>query len=319
MVATAYGHFNTIHQGHIRYLKYAKNLGEFLIIALIGNNDEYSFNQEERAEGLDLLGLADGIILLEDKELDLVLEKLKPKNLILGKEFKNTKDKLIQKVINSQINENRQVYFHAGELNYFNDNLLQNSKRKITNKRKEDFLNVCKKQNLKKENLIKTLSKLKKARIAVIGDTIVDQYAACEPIGMSAEAPVVVVKEISTRNFVGGAAIVAKHIKSLGAKVNLISIVGKDENAELVKKDLARNDIRDNLFVDDSRPTTFKKRYVVENQKLFRVSRLESNSIDSKIEYKIIKNLELIAPNVDCFVISDFVYGVVTKNIISKN
>ena len=28
-----YGHFTTIHPGHIRYLKHAKTLGNFLIIA----------------------------------------------------------------------------------------------------------------------------------------------------------------------------------------------------------------------------------------------------------------------------------------------
>ena len=33
------------------------------------------------------------------------------------------------------------------------------------------------------------------SRLLVLGDTIVDQYAACEAIGMSAEAPVVDVRE----------------------------------------------------------------------------------------------------------------------------
>ena len=58
----------------------------------------------------------------------------------------------------------------------------------------------------------------KEARLLVLGDTIVDQYAACEAIGMSAEAPVIVVKELQNKNFIGGAAVVASHINSLGAK-----------------------------------------------------------------------------------------------------
>ena len=72
----------------------------------------------------------------------------------------------------------------------------------------------------------------------VIGDTIVDQYSACEALGMSAEAPVVVVKELDTKNFVGGAAIVATHIKELGAKCDFISIVGQDEIAKYVDEKL---------------------------------------------------------------------------------
>ena len=48
----AYGHFTTIHAGHIRYLKHAKGLGSELIIALLDDGDDpkspkYAFNQKE--------------------------------------------------------------------------------------------------------------------------------------------------------------------------------------------------------------------------------------------------------------------------------
>ena len=48
----AYGHFSTIHPGHIRYLRHARGLGEKLLIALIGDegNMAYPFTQRERAE-----------------------------------------------------------------------------------------------------------------------------------------------------------------------------------------------------------------------------------------------------------------------------
>ena len=58
----------------------------------------------------------------------------------------------------------------------------------------------------------------------VLGDTIVDQYSACEAIGMSAEAPVVVVRELERKNFIGGAAVVAAHISALGAHCDFISV-----------------------------------------------------------------------------------------------
>ena len=50
-----YGHFSTIHPGHIRYLRNASKKAEKLIVALIGDGDEtinYQFSQMERAEGL---------------------------------------------------------------------------------------------------------------------------------------------------------------------------------------------------------------------------------------------------------------------------
>ena len=135
---------------------------------------------------------------------------------------------------------------------------------------------------------------------------------------MSAEAPVLVVRELQRKNYVGGASIVASHIKALGAKCNFLSVVGNDDYADILREELIDQGINCHLIVDNSRPTTFKKRYVVENQKLFRVSRLNDHLLDQEIENQIIKKLEEIAPNVDGIVVSDFVYGVITPKIIKK-
>ena len=134
---------------------------------------------------------------------------------------------------------------------------------------------------------------------------------------MSAEAPVLVVRELQKKNFIGGASIVASHIRSLGAQCRFLSVVGQDNYAKIVKE-LSEQGIICELIEDRSRPTTFKKRYVVENQKLFRVSRLNDHYLNKEIEVKLIKKLEAIAPKVDGIVVSDFVYGVITPKIISK-
>ena len=47
-----YGHFSTIHAGHIRYLKYARDQGQILITAILpdeknGNQNLYPFDQKE--------------------------------------------------------------------------------------------------------------------------------------------------------------------------------------------------------------------------------------------------------------------------------
>ena len=99
------------------------------------------------------------------------------------------------------------------------------------------------------------------------------------------------VKELEKRNFLGGAAIVANHVKTLGAKCTFISVVGEDDEAKYLEQQLSERNIDHSLIIDNSRPTTFKKRYVVENQKLFRVSKLEEHTLDREIEEKIILHL----------------------------
>ena len=93
----AYGHFTTIHPGHIRYLRHARELGPDLVVALVGDgpNDQpspYPFSQAERAEALSLLGLADSILLLEADELVEVIRSLRPSTVVLGTELEGAKD-----------------------------------------------------------------------------------------------------------------------------------------------------------------------------------------------------------------------------------
>ena len=81
-------------------------------------------------------------------------------------------------------------------------------------------------------------------KLIVVGDIIVDQYAACEALGLSAEAPVVVVKELEQKNFIGGATLVAANVSSLGAHCDFISIVGNDETAKELIDELESNNVK---------------------------------------------------------------------------
>ena len=313
-----YGHFSTIHPGHIRYLRHARSLGQKLVIALAGDGVEpgnpYPFNQQERAEALSMLGLADVIVLLQSDELSHAVRQLQPTIVVLGKELENSakfqESFAMLKVLGGS------VQFHAGDVQYASSELLTTSERDLRLQRRIKFQEACRRQGLIYGQLVETMKAWSQTRLIVLGDTIVDQYAACEAIGMSAEAPIVVVRELAKRNFIGAAAVVAAHIRALGAQCDLVSVVGTDTTAEFVRREIKAQEIGDALTKDPTRPTTFKKRYVVENQKLFRVSRLEQHDLDVTIESQVICRLEALAPHADGIVVSDFVYGVVTPRVL---
>jgi rfaE bifunctional protein kinase chain/domain len=315
----AYGHFTTIHPGHIRYLRHARGLGDKFTIALIGDGETgqspFLFPQSERAEALSLLGIAYAIVLLKGDELSEAIQVIRPEVMVLGTELQG-RSEMVQplELLKAQ---GGSVQFHAGEVSYASTALLTSSEKDLRQQRRLQFSAACHRQGLTQGDLLASMETWSQARLVVLGDTIVDQYAACEAIGMSAEAPVVVVRELAKRNFIGAAAVVAAHIRSLGAQVDLVSVVGDDSTANLVQQELQVQGIGDALTRDPSRPTTFKKRYVVENQKLFRVSRLEQHNLDGPIEDQVIARLEELAPNVQGIVVSDFVYGVVTPRVLS--
>jgi len=315
----AYGHFDTIHPGHIRYLRHAKTLGTQLVVAVQSDKDYFNnpleFSLEERCEALSLLGIIDFIIPLEQYNLFSVLKQINPKTLVLGDQARAND---FSPLLLDYTKENSiSIEFHAGERTYASADLLLSTTFDLRRHRRQDFIQACNRQKISHSDLLNYSEQLSNARIAVIGDTIVDQFAACEAIGMSAEAPVIVVKELEKKNFIGAAAIVASHVRSFGATCDLISVVGDDSTAEFVSDYLLSSEIGNFLSVDPTRPTTFKKRYLVENQKLFRVSRLEDHSINSEIEEKVIDALNVIAPTIDGLIISDFVYGVITPQVLS--
>ena len=82
-----YGHFNSIHPGHLRYLKHAKEINNKLVIAIQKdcNFTGKNYSQIERAESIAQLGIADAVILLSDNALAKAVSIIKPKQVILGK------------------------------------------------------------------------------------------------------------------------------------------------------------------------------------------------------------------------------------------
>ena len=320
-IALSNGHFNLIHPGHLRYLQHAKSLADKLVVAIRSDkeldNDSFGqhFTEDERAESVANLQIVDSVVILDNITLDESIDIIKPKSLVLGKEFEQKQPKKIRLAL-SAVNEEVRVVFHAGETHYSTSNLLHGNVLDIEDRSKKQLNSICKNHNITLNSLQDRLNRFSDSKLIVIGDTIVDNYVACDALGMSAEAPVLVVKELENREFIGGAAIVASHVAALNAKCHYISVVGEDDQSNIVSKSLIEQGVSTELIVDSSRPTTYKTRYMVENQKLFRVSRMKNHKISEKIEREIIDKLTVLAPDIDGILVSDFVYGVVTQNML---
>ena len=72
-------------------------------------------------------------------------------------------------------------------------------------------------------------AQLKKARVLVAGDAMLDRYWFGDAERISPEAPVPVVRVTRTEERLGGAANVARNIASVGASSTLLSVLGSDE------------------------------------------------------------------------------------------
>lgn len=166
------------------------------------------------------------------------------------------------------------------------------------------------------EDLIKYIKKFKEKKIMVLGDLIADKFIIADPERLSREAPVLILKHQQEKILPGGGANAAANIASLGAKVNLLGVVGDDPAAEALKiklKDLAVN--IEGVFTDNSRPTAEKTRILaggeqIVRQQVVRVDKVKSFDISEKITVKIMDYLEENIQKNDAILFSDYGNGI---------
>src|SRR3981189_1993508 len=97
---------------------------------------------------------------------------------------------------------------------------------------------------------------LRRVRVLVVGDVMLDRYWFGEVERISPEAPVPVVRVRDTQERLGGAANVASHIEALGVHTGLLSVVGDDQAGRDVSRLLGETSIQTYLHTDTSLATT---------------------------------------------------------------
>ena len=152
------------------------------------------------------------------------------------------------------------------------------------------------------------LKLLSKSNIVVFGDVMLDRYVSGSVDRVSPEAPVPVLKPIKEEIRLGGAANVALNLSSLGSKVSLIGISGKDSSSAQILKLLKENKIKSEL-VKSSLPTITKLRLLSSKQQLLRVDNEEEFTKDdwSSAKRRFDKSISLKGNNL--LIISDYGKG----------
>jgi rfaE bifunctional protein kinase chain/domain len=157
---------------------------------------------------------------------------------------------------------------------------------------------------------------MRRVRVLVVGDVMLDEFVWGRVSRISPEAPVPVVQVTGQSFHVGGAGNVARNIRSLGGRVVLAGVVGKDAAAERIKQDLSAAGVTASLTRDPSRPTTLKTRIVAHHQQIVRADRERVDPLSGDLEPDILGNLARWSPSCNAIVVSDYQKGVVTQRLM---
>lgn len=152
------------------------------------------------------------------------------------------------------------------------------------------------------------LDLLKDGNVLVIGDVVLDKYIHGNVSRVSPEAPVPVLKPQSEEMRLGGAANVASNVSSLGSKVFLQGVVGKDDNAKELKA-LAKDKKIKSSFVASLSPTISKLRLLASKQQLIRIDSEEEFSDQDWKSTKINFNKNISSTKATALIISDYGKG----------
>lgn len=168
------------------------------------------------------------------------------------------------------------------------------------------------------EKLFKEFSELK---VAVVGDVMLDTYWWGKVERVSPEAPVPVVALQKKEQRIGGAGNVALNTFSLGAETALFSVIGDDEDAEILMGLLQEQHIDTKYIVKSTdRITTNKIRIISRNQQMMRLDSEVTNYISAEDEELLMNNFKSFVkryqPSVVIF--EDYNKGVLTESLIQS-
>ena len=314
-IVMCHGVFDLVHPGHIRHLQFAKKQASKLIVSITADLhiEKASLRpyvpQNLRAENLAALEFVDFVIIDKNPTPISNIKKIKPDFFVKGQEY------LGGEVNPKTAEEIKVLKSFGGKFIYTPGDFIMSSSKILENEAPDLSLikikSLMEGEKLSFKDIYKTVDNLKGIPVLVIGDTIIDTYVRTSLIGNNAKTPTFSTRYIGEESYIGGAAIIAEHLKYAGANVSFCSIIGNDLLGKKVKQNLKKKNIKDLSITINNRPSTEKKYFISDNYRLLKVDTVDNSPIGNEI----IKNIEAKIKKFDkgILIFSDFRHGIFNK------
>lgn len=172
---------------------------------------------------------------------------------------------------------------------------------------------------LKHKRGVQIINNFRKASVLVIGDLVMDHFIWGKVRRISPEAPVPVVEVNSESLMLGGAANVVNNIHSLGGKVLVCGVIGRDDMGKNLVHELKLKGISsDGVIAEAGRPTSVKTRIIAHSQQVVRFDREKKDKIHLDTIKAIIDYVKGKISSVDTIVISDYAKGVLSEELVEE-
>ncbi|MDC3206108.1 PfkB family carbohydrate kinase, partial [Candidatus Pelagibacter sp.] len=300
----------------------AKSVSDLLFVSVttdryVNKGDGRPYNNiKNRIKVLEKIEDIDFLIESDFPTAEKVLQNLKPNLYCKGSEYQNTDyTENLKKEIKVLKKNNGKVFFTHEETS---------SSSKIINELLSDDSSILKKylkeirSALTFKEIEKEINKVKKSKVLVIGDLIIDEIDSCSIIGKSSKDHHLIVNKESNEKYLGGSAAIANTTAEF-SNTTILALVGNDfKKIKLVNK-LNKN-IKKKIFIEPNSTTITKKRFVEEDtgSKLFGVYNSNNCKLSKKNENKILQFLKKNISHYDRIIVCDYNHNFITKKILDK-
>lgn len=319
-VIMCHGAFDLVHPGHLRHMIYAKGKADILVTSLTADEHITKANyrpfvpQELRAINLAALEIVDYVVIDKNPTPIENLKFLQPDFFAKGYEYttKGLPPKTQEEL--DTLNEyGGEIIFTPGDIVFSSSNIIESDPPNLAT---DKLISLMEAEGIEFDSLRDALLSFKDKKVHVIGDTIVDIYNYCSLIGSNAKTPTFSLKFDNASEYVGGAGIVAKHMKEAGADVQFSTVLGDDDYKDFVLKDLEAFGVKCDAIIDTTRPTTQKTVFTASGYRMLKVDKLDNRGISAKILDKLKKCIS--ESDADAIVFSDFRHGIYNLETIPE-
>mgnify|MGYP000002799726 CR=1 FL=1 len=322
-VVHCHGVFDLLHIGHIKHFEEAKALGNVLIVSI--TPDEFvnkgpgrpAFSTMLRLEGLAALEAVDYVIANKWPTAIEIIKELKPNIYCKGPDYKDPLDDITGKISE----EEEAIISVGGKIIYtddvtFSSSSLLNKFGDLHSNEQNSFIKKIV-ENYSFEEINSKIEGLKKLKVLIIGETIIDQYVFCEALGKSGKEPVLVLRDLESEEYLGGSIATARHLSEFCDSVSVLSFLGdKDEHRSFIEKNVEEN-INLNFLIKSNSPTIIKRRFVdnVDRKKILGVYSINDDALSKSEENEFLHEIDELAKENDLIIVSDYGHGVITSKI----
>lgn len=314
-----HGVFDVVHPGHVRHLAYAKTKAAILVVSITAdrhiNKGAYRPHIPEGLRALNLAAfeMVDYVLIDEEAKPLANLGRIKPD--FFAKGFEYTSGGLppaTQEEADIVEGYGGQMIFTPGDVVYSSSKFINMALPQV---QIDKLLMLMDANGVTFDLLRDTVRRLDGFTVHVVGDTIVDSYTRTALIGGQTKTPTFSVLYQGKDDYIGGAGIVALHLRAAGAKVVFSTVLGDDPLKDFVVDGLKGSGVDIHPVVDSTRPTTNKNAIIAGGYRLLKVDTLDNRAISDHIVDKLADNIRRTPA--DAVVFSDFRHGIFNRLSIS--